>query len=79
VNAALAVAGQCEWCIALHAKQALEAGATRDELIEAGFQAVLMHGGPALMYMTPLLEAIEEFGGKASSTTTRPAGGTLFH
>ena len=61
VNTALAVAAQCEWCIAFHTKQALEAGAKRDALIEAGFQAVLMHGGPALMYMTPLLEAIKEF------------------
>lgn len=61
VNTALAVAAQCEWCIAFHVKQALQAGARRDELLEAGFQAVIMHGGPALMYMTPLLEAIDEF------------------
>jgi AhpD family alkylhydroperoxidase len=61
VNVALSVAAQCEWCIALHTKNALHAGATRDQLVEAGFQAVLMHGGPALMYMTPLLEAIGEF------------------
>lgn len=61
VNVALSVAAQCEWCIALHTKNALQAGADRDQLVEAGFQAVLMHGGPALMYMTPLLEAAEEF------------------
>lgn len=36
--------------------------AKRDELIEAGFLAVLMHGGPAMMYMTPLLKALDEFG-----------------
>ena len=67
VNTALAVAGQCEWCIAFHTKQALQAGAKRDELIEAGFQAVIMHGGPALMYMTPLIEAIEEFSSAPAS------------
>ncbi len=62
VNVALAVAAQCEWCIALHVKGALDAGASKDEILEAAMQAVLMHGGPALMYMTPVEEALEEFG-----------------
>jgi len=61
VNVGLAVAAQCEWCIALHVQGALKAGASKEEIIEAGIQAVLMHGGPALMYMTPLEEALEEF------------------
>ena len=61
VNVALAVAAQCEWCIALHTKGALDAGASREEILEAAMQAVLMHGGPALMYMTPLQEALDEF------------------
>ncbi len=62
INVGLAVAAQCEWCIALHVKGALDAGASKEEIVEAGMQAVLMHGGPALMYMTPLEEALEEFG-----------------
>ncbi|WP_457597537.1 carboxymuconolactone decarboxylase family protein [Hydrogenimonas sp.] len=62
INLALAVAAQCEWCIALHTKGALQAGATRQEVVDAAMQAVLMHGGPALMYMTPVMEALEEFG-----------------
>jgi len=61
INTALAVAAQCEWCIAFHVKNALKLGAGKEEIIEAGMQAVLMHGGPALMYMFPLLKAIEEF------------------
>ena len=61
INVALAVAAQCEWCIAFHTQNALKLGASKDELIEAGMQAVVMHGGPALMYMIPLLNAIEEF------------------
>lgn len=62
INVALSVAAQCEWCVAFHVKNAIGAGATREELIEAGFLAVLMHGGPAMMYMTPLLAAAAEFG-----------------
>jgi AhpD family alkylhydroperoxidase len=61
INIALAVAAQCEWCIAFHTKNALKLGADKEEIVEAAMQAVLMHGGPALMYMTPLFKAIEEF------------------
>ncbi len=64
VNIGLSVAAQCEWCIALHVKGALEKGATKNEIIEAAMQAVLMHGGPALMYMIPVEEALTEFGAK---------------
>jgi len=65
INVALSVAAQCEWCIALHVKGALDAGATKDEIIDASMQAVLMHGGPALMYMTPVKNALEEFLGES--------------
>ena len=61
INVGLAVAAQCEWCISIHVQHAIGAGASRDEVIEAGFMAVVMHGGPALMYMTPLLDAVDEF------------------
>jgi len=61
VNIALSVAAQCEWCIAFHVHNAIQAGATRSEVIEAGFQAVVMHGGPAFMWMTPLYDAVDEF------------------
>lgn len=49
INVSLAVAAQYEWCITFHVKQAVRAGAKRDEIIEAGFMAVIMHGGPAYM------------------------------
>ena len=61
INVALSVAGQCEWCIALHVKHAITAGASRDQVMSAGFMAVIMHGGPALMYLNPLVEALDEF------------------
>jgi len=61
INIALGVAAQCEWCIAFHVSSAAAAGATRREVMEAGFMAVLMHGGPALAYLTPLVNAVDEF------------------
>jgi len=61
INIGISVSAQCEWCIAFHVKNALEAGAARDEIMTAGFMAVLMHGGPALMYMMQLTDALNEF------------------
>jgi len=61
INTALAVAAQCEWCIAFHVRNAVRAGASRGEILEAGFQAVIMHGGPAFMWLTPLMGAVDEF------------------
>ena len=61
INVAMSVAAQCEWCIAFHVKNAARLGATKGELVEAGFQAVVMHGGPSFMWMTRLLEAVDEF------------------
>ena len=61
INVGLSVAAQCDWCIAIHVQHAIQTGASRDEVIEAGFMAVVMHGGPALMYMTPLLDSVNEF------------------
>jgi len=61
INVALAVASQCDRCIAAHVKSAVSRGASRDEIVEAGFMAVIMHGGPAYMYMNSLLEALDEF------------------
>jgi AhpD family alkylhydroperoxidase len=61
INTALSLAAQCEWCIAFHVRNAARAGATRSEIIEAGFQAVIMRGGPAFMWMTPLMQAVDEF------------------
>lgn len=61
INVGLSVGAQCEWCIAFHVRNAVEAGAMRAQIISAGFMAVVMHGGPALMYLTPLLKAADEF------------------
>ncbi len=58
---ALAVGDGCEWCIALHVKGSLDAGASKDEIIEACFVSVLMAGGPAVFHMGLVMDAIKEF------------------
>ncbi|BCG63502.1 MAG: hypothetical protein methR_P1221 [Methyloprofundus sp.] len=61
INVALAVASQCDRCIAAHVKSAVKRGASQDEIVEARSMAVIMHGGPAYMYMSSLFEALDEF------------------
>ncbi len=57
---ALGINAHCEWCIAAHTRNALDAGATREEILEASWVAVLMGGGPALMYMQVVQKALED-------------------
>jgi AhpD family alkylhydroperoxidase len=55
---ALAVSQRCEFCIAHHAHDALQAGATKAEIIEAAQVAVAMGGGPNLAYLVTVLQEI---------------------
>jgi len=57
---AIAVTVKCEWCISYHVNNALKEGATRDEIIESVGLAVLMGGAPSLMYLNPVLDAIDK-------------------
>lgn len=62
ISIALSVACKCKWCIAYHVKNALDAGATKDEILETCFVAALMGGGPALMYAQLVVKALQDFG-----------------
>jgi len=64
VCVALSVAARCSYCIASHVKKAVDLGASRDEILEVGFVAVSMGGGPSLAYLTQVIEACDEFGAK---------------
>jgi AhpD family alkylhydroperoxidase len=56
----LSIAGRCEWCIAFHVKNALDAGATKEEILEAAWVAVLMGGGIALMQVQLVQKALDD-------------------
>ena len=64
VALAIAVATHCDSCIAYHVRDALTAGATRNELLETLGVAVMMGGGPAAMYACDALTALEQFEGR---------------
>jgi len=57
----IAVTVRCDGCISYHVHDALRAGATREEITEAIGVAILMGGGPAMVYGCQALEAVDEF------------------
>lgn len=56
-----AITARCKYCIAIHVKKCLSAGATRKEILEAATVSVLMGGGPALTFVTEVKKALKEF------------------
>lgn len=58
---AVSVAVGCEGCIAYHTHDAIKAGATRAELLEAIGVGVMMGGGPGSIYAAHALDAVDQF------------------
>ena len=58
---AIGVAARCDGCIAFHTHDAMKAGASREEITDALGVAVLMGGGPSVMYATHVIEAMDQF------------------
>ncbi len=58
---AISIVVGCDGCIAYHVHDAVEAGATRPELLETVGVAILMGGGPGSIYAAHALDAIEQF------------------
>ena len=62
ISVAVGCYNRCEYCIVYHCYKAFEAGASKEEIIEAAMVAVAFGGGPAMAYTVTLLkECIEEF------------------
>jgi len=62
---AIAINVRCDGCIAYHVNDALNAGASEQEIAEAIGIAVLMGGGPSMIYGCEALEAALQFEKKA--------------
>jgi AhpD family alkylhydroperoxidase len=56
---AIGIAVHCDGCITYHLHDALAAGATREEVVETVGVAVMMGGGPAVLYGSQALEALD--------------------
>jgi AhpD family alkylhydroperoxidase len=58
---AIAVSARCDGCIAFHTHDALKAGATSEEVMDALGVAILMGGGPSMVYAAQATEALAQF------------------
>ena len=58
---AISIVVGCDGCIAYHVHDAVQAGATRQELLETIGVALLMGGGPGSIYAAHSMDAIEHF------------------
>ena len=62
ISVAIGCYNRCEYCIVYHVNEALKAGATRNEIIEAAMVAVAFGGGPTMAYsVTVLKETLDQF------------------
>ncbi|MGX1199230.1 carboxymuconolactone decarboxylase family protein [Parvibaculum sp. MBR-TMA-1.3b-4.2] len=57
---AIAISVRCDGCIAHHVRAVIEAGATREELIEVIGVTQLMGGGPATVYGIEAMQAWDQ-------------------
>ncbi len=58
---AISITHGCDDCIAHHVHGAAEAGASREEFADTLGLAVLMGGGPAMIYASHAIAAIDQF------------------
>ncbi len=62
ISIGISVHTRCEYCIVYHVYHALNAGADREEIMEASLVAVCMGGGPSMTYVVSLVkDSIDEF------------------
>ena len=71
IATAIGVAIRCDACIAYHVKAAIEAGATREELMETLGMAVYMGAGPSVMYAAHAVEAMGQLEKKKAEPAKR--------
>ena len=57
----IAITIRCSGCIVAHVKDALRAGATADEIMETIGVAVMMGGGPSVVYGCEAMEVLKQF------------------
>ena len=56
----IGVAQRCMPCIRLHVQKCLDAGATKEQVLEAASVAVMMGGGPAYTHIPVVIDTLEE-------------------
>ena len=61
ISLGIAISLRCDGCIAAHTHDCIEAGASDDEIYETIGVAILMGGGPSVVYGAEALDALAQF------------------
>ncbi|MGB0133769.1 carboxymuconolactone decarboxylase family protein [Dokdonella sp.] len=57
----IAITVRCDGCITYHVHDALKAGASKEEILEAVSVAIMMGGGPSVVYGIEAMQAVEQY------------------
>jgi AhpD family alkylhydroperoxidase len=69
---AIGITVRCNGCIAYHVHDALKAGASREEILETVGVAILMGGGPSVVYGTEAMTALDQLETSPPETAVSP-------
>jgi AhpD family alkylhydroperoxidase len=69
---AIGLSVRCENCIYAHIRAAVNAGATREQILDAAGVAVLMQGGPTYTYLPRVVEALDALEAPADAQSAAP-------
>ena len=61
INLGMAISSKCKYCVVLHTRSALKAGATKKELIETCGLALTMGGTSGIGYISMVFDCIKKF------------------
>lgn len=64
IGIGISIGVRCESCLSVHVGDAIKAGATDEEIAETIGVAILMGGGPSLMFGMKTWEAVKQFRAK---------------
>lgn len=57
----IAITVRCDGCISFHVHDALQAGASKQEIAETVSVAIMMGGGPSVVYGIEAMQALDQF------------------
>ena len=57
----IAITVRCDGCISFHVHDAMQAGASKEEIAETVSVAILMGGGPSVVYGIEAMQAVSQF------------------
>ena len=61
ISLGIVIPVRCDGCIALHVNDALKSGASSEEILKTIGVAILMGGGPAVVYGCEAMEPLSQF------------------